>query len=183
MGARNAAALAHYFPEMVSGLFLVDLGLEGLAGGGLGDNLYSFLKILPKEFKTRTEAREFMAARCPDPAIAQYLLAVSQLRDLKNREGAVYFPFDHEALLMTLEQARQTDLKVWIRSFARQGKPVYILRGAQSTVFSKESYQDGKAALGDLASVQFIEVEGAGHGLPFEKRPWLIDYLRNQIQS
>jgi pimeloyl-ACP methyl ester carboxylesterase len=47
MGVRTACAVAHLRSELVSGLVLVDLGLEGPAGGGLGDTLSKFLGELP----------------------------------------------------------------------------------------------------------------------------------------
>jgi pimeloyl-ACP methyl ester carboxylesterase len=174
MGVRSACALAHLKPEWVEGLILVDLGLSGPAGGGMGDDLAQFLKKLPQAFPSRAEARSFLAENCPDPSIAQYLLAVSTATP----EGGLSFPFDHAALIQTIEAAKNTSVRGWVRAYAEAGKRVLILRGAESRVFSPESFAAEKAALRDLPSVEFEEVAGAGHGLPFEKRAWFVERVR-----
>src|SRR5579885_3131262 len=102
MGVRSACALAHLKPEWVRGLILIDLGFSGVAGGGLGEGLASFVRKLPQSFPSREAARAFMEAECPDPSIAQYLMAVS----VRNAEGGIEFPFDHAALIATITAAR-----------------------------------------------------------------------------
>jgi pimeloyl-ACP methyl ester carboxylesterase len=113
MGVRSACATAHLKPDWVQGLILVDLGFSGPAGGGLGDGLALFLKMLPHEFESRAQARLFMQANCPDQAIAQYLMAVS----VQTPEGAISFPFDHAALIKTIESVRDTSVRDWVQQF------------------------------------------------------------------
>ncbi len=92
---------------MDSGPGTIDLGFSGVAGGGLGEGLGSFLRILPAEFENRDAAREFMARECPDPSIAQYLMAVS----MRAADGRISFPFDRAALLATIEAARDASVR------------------------------------------------------------------------
>lgn len=176
MGVRTACGYANLAPEAVSGLILVDLGFTGVAGGGIGEALSTFLRDLPTSFVSRAEARAFLDARCPDPSIAQYLMAVSRV-DLKT--GVLTFPFDHEALLKTVEASRGTEAGPWLEEFARTtGRPVYVLRGAESRVYKSSEYESERARYGALPGVHFLEIPDAGHGLPFEKRPEFVAMIR-----
>lgn len=175
MGVRTACAAAHLRPDWVKGLILIDLGLSGAAGGGLGDNLGNFLKILPMEFNSRAEARAFMEQNCPDPSIAQYLMAVSVRSPSPDAPERLTFPFDRAALIQTIHAARNSSVRTWVEEVSSRDMPVLILRGAQSLVWSKEDYEKEKAHFADAPSVHFEEMEGAGHGLPFEKR---IEFVR-----
>jgi pimeloyl-ACP methyl ester carboxylesterase len=183
MGARTACALAQLRPEWVSGLVLVDLGFDGLAGGGLGENLARFVRVLPDRFASRAEARAFMEQNCPDGSIAQYLMAVSVSLP-EDAGGGIGFPFDHSALLRTIEQARGTTIRHWIEAAAERGIPVLALRGATSKVWTHEEFEAEVRHFSNpkwKGRVRLLEIEGAGHGLPFEKRPEFVAELRKFI--
>lgn len=173
MGVRTACATAHLKPEWIRGLVLIDLGLSGPAGGGLGDDLARFLVKLPLSFPSRPEARDFMDRECPDPSMGQYLMAVS----VTEPDGTLRFPFDKQALIHTLEAVRDTSVRGWLRELGARGMPILLLRGAQSRVWSREDYVREMQAFADLPSVEFQEVPGTGHGLPFEKRAEFIARL------
>lgn len=175
MGVRTACAAAHLSPQLAQGLILVDLGFHGVAGGGLGEGLAAFLRKLPERFASRAEARAFMDQNCPDPSIAQYLMAVSQKGP--SDEG-ITFPFDHGALIATIQAARDVSVREWVRELGARGTPVLVLRGAKSLVWSREEYLAEAERFRDLPSIQFKEVEGAGHGLPFEQRQRFCDEIR-----
>lgn len=177
MGVRTACAVAHLKPEWVRGLVLVDLGLEGLAGGGLGEGLARFIRILPESFPSREAARTFMNENCPDGSIAQYLMAVSVARPA-DAGGGITFPFDHSALLRTIEAARGTSIRDWVIETARRGIPVLLLRGERSQVWSREEFDSAARELASVPGVELNEVQGAGHGLPFEKRAEFTALLR-----
>ncbi len=174
MGVRSACALAHLDPDAVKGLVLVDLGFSGFAGGGLGEGLAAFLRKLPQRFPNRDLAREFMAAECPDTSIAQYLMAVS----VRLPSGELEFPFDHAALIATIEAARDAPTRTWVRGLGSRGMPILVLRGERSLVWSAEELETERAAFTDLPSVAFETIEGTGHGLPFEKRREFVARLR-----
>lgn len=179
MGVRSAVAAAHLRPEWIQGLILIDLGFSGVAGGGLGENLARFLKLLPSEFATREEARTFMSTHCPDPSIAQYLMAVS----VKDPQGRITFPFDHAALIQTIYAARDVSVRKWVEELGAQGKSILVLRGAQSLVWSHEEFEKERKHFTNLPSVEFHEIENAGHGLPFEQRPTLIKMIRERVRA
>ena len=179
MGVRTAVAFAHLKPKWTEGLILVDLGLSGLAGGGLGEGLANFLKKLPKKFQSREEARLFMSENCPDPSIAQYLMAVS----VKTPQNEVIFPFDHDALIQTTHAAREVSIRNWVRDLGSQGMPILVLRGALSKVWTHEEFETEKASFADLKSVVFHEVDNAGHGLPFEQRLTFVELIKEFIQK
>lgn len=173
MGVRSAAALAHLKPEWVRGLILIDLGFSGIAGGGLGEGLASFIRKLPERFPSRESAREFMLAECPDPSIAQYLMAVS----VRRTDGGIEFPFDHAALIATITAARDASVRTWARDLASRGMPILVLRGGRSLVWSHEEFEAERQAFAAFPSVRFEEFPGAGHGLPFEKRVELVQRI------
>lgn len=177
MGVRTACGYAKLAPEKVSGLILVDLGFSGVAGGGIGELLAVFLKRLPSQFPSRGEARKFLEMHCPDPSIAQYLLAVAKV-NLKTQE--VTFPFSQDALLKTIEASRGSETGPWMEEFARTtGKPVHIIRGERSLVYEKSAYQADREKYAAIPNIQFMEFAGAGHGLPFEKRAEFTALVRS----
>lgn len=174
MGVRSAVAIAHLKPQWVQGLILVDLGFSGVAGGGLGENLAGFLKKLPLTFENRDEAREFMTTECPDPSIAQYLMAVS----VKDAEDRITFPFDRSALIQTIHAARDISVRKWVEEMGSLQKPVLVLRGAQSKVWSHEEFERESTHFAQWSSIIFKEVPNAGHGLPFEQRIAFVEAIK-----
>lgn len=170
MGVRTACATAHLKPEWVRGMVLVDLGFSGVAGGGLGEGLARFIRKLPERFESREAARTFMNAECPDPSIAQYLMAVST-----SGPDGVSFPFDHGALIETILAARDASVRGWVRELGERGMPILVLRGALSQVWSHEEFEEERTRFADLPSVVFEEFAGTGHGLPFEKRAAFVE--------
>jgi len=174
MGVRTAAAAAHLKPEWVRGLVLVDLGFSGVAGGGLGDGLAQFLKILPLRFASRAQARAFMDANCPDGSITQYLLAVSRSDDT-----GITFPFDRAALIETIHAARDVSVRKWVEECGDRKLPVHVLRGAESRVWTHDEFLREQEHFKQYPSIVFEEFAGAGHGLPFEKRIELTQLIRD----
>lgn len=177
MGVRSACAAFHLQPDWVQGMVLVDLGFSGLAGGGLGEGLAEFLKKLPLAFNSRAEARNFMQMECPDPSIGQYLMAVS----VPQHDGGVTFPFDRAALIETIYAARDASVQAWIEEAGRLSKPVLILRGAQSQVWTETDFEATRLKLAAYPSLRFETFEGTGHGLPFEKRIQFVQRVREFI--
>lgn len=184
MGVRTACALAHLKPEWVKGLVLIDLGLYGPAGGGLGEGLATFLKDMPMHFESRVAAREYMAKNCPDPSIAQYLMAVSVPAPGATLQGGpVTFPFDKESLIATIQAAENISLREWVAEAAARGIAILLLRGATSQVWTKPEFEEERARFKDQPKIQFEEFEGTGHGLPFEKRAQFTARLVRLIET
>ncbi len=182
MGVRTACATAQLNPAGVRGLILVDLGLSKDSARIVSENLLEFIDELPAVFPTRREARAFLLAKCKDPSIAQYLIAVSQV----GAEGSVSFPFDHEALVKTIHAARDFSAFDAVWGLGASGMPILLLRGAQSLVWEKAEYEREKAQFGESgahASVVFEEIEGAGHGLPFEKRREFVERVKRFLEA
>ena len=174
MGVRSAVAAAHLRPEWVKGLVLIDLGFSGVAGGGLGEGLAQFIRVLPESFESRDSARTFMQSYCPDPSIAQYLMAVST----RDASGRVSFPFDHSALIQTIISARDVSVREWIKKLAEIQMPIFVLRGQTSQVWSHEEFKSERQTFSHFPSMQFLEFPNAGHGLPFEQRPAFVAFLK-----
>jgi esterase len=178
MGVRTAVAAAYLRPDWFQGLILVDLGFSGAAGGGLGEDLAGFLAVLPTQFESRAAAREFMKIHCPDPSIAQYLMAVSEQSP---SDGSITFPFDHQALIQTIHSAKESTLRGWLQDLAERQLPILVLRGARSLVWSQNEFEQERQHFQGLATIEFKEIPGAGHGLPFEQRQTMIQLIREWI--
>jgi pimeloyl-ACP methyl ester carboxylesterase len=118
-----------------------------------------------------------MTSHCPDASIGQYLMAVSH----RDPSGRIRFPFDRAALIETIESTRDVSVRNWIADTARRGKPVLVLRGAESKVWLREEFDAEKRALAEFPHVIFKEFAGAGHGLPFEKRAEFVAELRGFV--
>ena len=100
--------------------------------------------------------------------------------------GGIAFPFDHSALLRTIEQARGSTIRHWIESAALQGIPVLALRGSNSKVWNKADYESELQHFSQPKwknRVTLREILGAGHGLPFEKRSEFLEALRKFTQN
>ncbi len=179
MGVRTAVAAAHLRPDWIQGIVLIDLGFSGVAGGGLGEGLAQFIRVLPESFENREAAREFMQTYCPDPSIAQYLMAVS-VRDASHR---VHFPFDHSALIQTIIAARDASVREWVKELAERNIPIHVLRGQNSLVWTHEEFESERKIFANYPSVRFVEFANAGHGLPFEQRPAFVEYLKQAMSS
>lgn len=180
MGARTACGYAKLFPQATLGLILVDMSLSSGAGGGIGNLLASFLHKLPSTFTSRAEARTYLLEHCPDPSIAQYLVAVSTLNA---QTGQITFPFDQNALLKTIAESTKHMSRPWVLDFAETGKPIFILRGETSKIFTRAEYDKECEAFRQFTNVQLIEFAGTGHGLPFEKRLEFVQLIKNNIQN
>jgi pimeloyl-ACP methyl ester carboxylesterase len=120
-----------------------------------------------------------MDTHCPDPSIGQYLLAAS----ITNSEGRLGFPFDHSALIQTIEAARDSSVREWVGELLQRGMPILVLRGASSLVWSHEQFQAERAHFAGFPTIDFREIEGAGHGLPFERRQEFIEILEAFIST
>lgn len=187
MGVRTAAALGSLRPEWFRAIVLIDLGLLGLTEGAFdwANELAQFIEKIPKKYESRDVARKELLALAPDPSLAQYILAVA-----KKESGGdgVFFPFDQKALIKTIRsaQAMQPDEIVrWLNSWLKfstphsplQPRKLIFLRGQNSAVWTREAYlNDQKPFMGN-PYVEFQEWEGAGHGLPFEKRSKLAELI------
>jgi pimeloyl-ACP methyl ester carboxylesterase len=192
MGVRSAVALAHLAPSIVAGLVLVDLGLAGPAGGGLGQPLADFLREMPMQFPSREAARTYLQTQCPDASIAQYLMAVATPGTPSvpqnpatpgSQPTSLTFPFDREALLKTLAAAENSSIRDWIPAILDYPIPILALRGETSRVWSAEEYEKEKARFAASPSLTFEVFHGTGHGLPFEKRAQFIERATQWIQA
>ncbi len=184
MGVRTALALARREPEKTAGITAIDIGVTSDWGGGIGIPLADFIQTLPETFPDRTSMRSHLFARCPDPAIAQYLSAVARNIGKKTPEEpeAWVFPFEHAALVKTIHQAHRAPLRDWLLECLGHGIPVEFLRGADSKVWKKEEFEEQKSTIRHPL-LQFHEWEGCGHGLPFEQRARFTTHLRSVLRN
>jgi len=179
MGVRTLLAAAYFGllenKSPFRGLVCVDLGLEGPAGGGLGESLSRFLQKLPKGFTSRAEARSFMETHSPDSSMSQYLMAVL---------GPDHqFPFQKEVLLKTIEAVRGVSFRPWVEALGQAKMPILFLRGGRSGVWSREEFNEEQMRFSKFSSFEFVEIPDTGHGLPFEKRNEFHQLVNDWIQN
>ena len=180
MGVRTALALAYLFPQKIAGIIAVDIGITTHWGGGIGLPLADFIEKLPETFSNRATMRAYLMENCPDPAIAQYLSAVSQ-RTSENPE-IWKFPFDHQALVKTIHEANEAPLDEWLKEILRHQIPCTFLRGMNSKVWSKQDFEDQKLKY-QHPLLEFQEWENCGHGLPFEQRQRFVELIKAKVNS
>ncbi len=174
MGGRTALALSQLRPQVIDQLVIVDIGITSSWGGGVGRPLADFIKTLPESFEDRSSLQSWVRAGCPDPSIAQYLIAVSFFDP--ERKG-YRFPFQHSALIKTIEQAHQTPIASWVENLKKMSFKTTFLHGANSKVWSAADYTDQSKRYGLHGKIEFQSWPDAGHGLPFEKRSQFIQFL------
>jgi pimeloyl-ACP methyl ester carboxylesterase len=167
MGVRVALALYHLKPEYVQRLILVDLGVSGHVGAAHVEPLVEFLGKLPVEFPNRVAMRAFLESHAPDPSYVPYLLAVA----VRTPSGGLGFPFDPPSLIRIQREAAGAPFEKWLEDAGRAGVPVLVLRGERSNVYTHDAFEAERARFAAYPSIQFEEVPGVGHGLPFENRP------------
>jgi pimeloyl-ACP methyl ester carboxylesterase len=177
MGVRTAIAVAHLVPQRIKNLIAVDLGISSEWGGGIGHPLAKFLEALPTTFKSRSALKEYLLRECPDPAIAQYLTAVS--KKISDDPETWNFPFDHEALIKTIDEANDSPLGEWVLNSVAQGVQMNFLRGENSKVWLKADYEAQKSKY-ERPGLHFEEWPNCGHGLPFEQRAKFVEYLKRE---
>lgn len=180
MGVRTALAVAHFIPDQIAGLVAVDIGITPEWGGGIGLPLASFLQNLPTTFSDRAKMREYVVQNCPDPSIAQYLIAVA--KKISDAPETWIFPFDHEALVKTIHQANEAPIPEWVMQTVQSGVRTTFLRGENSKVWSKADYESQKAKY-IHPLLQFEEWENCGHGLPFEQRARFVKFLKDFVKQ
>ncbi len=182
MGVRTGLALTSLYAKKdaskVKGLIAVDIGITSQWGGGIGQPLSDFISKLPLSFSSRSLMRDYLFTHCPDPAIAQYLSAVAKNQATVSGEAESWiFPFDHESLVQTIEQANQARIPEWLLETANAGIKVLFLRGANSRVWQKADYESQKLEFAHPL-IQFEEWENCGHGLPFEQRARFVERIK-----
>ncbi|MBU6154782.1 MAG: alpha/beta hydrolase [Bdellovibrionales bacterium] len=180
MGVRTALALARKAPSRIAGIIAVDIGISSSWGGGMGAPLAEFIRNLPESFADRTLMKTYLNAHCPDPSIGQYLSAVATRST--DSTGTWSFPFDHKALIQTIEQAKDAPLETWVLEIVAAGVPIHFLRGMNSKVWQKEDYEEQKTRI-QHPLLHFEEWENCGHGLPFEQRVKFIEFVRNLAEK
>lgn len=185
MGVRSGLATASSILEshqnlrtLFKGFISVDIGLQSKWGGGIGEPLANFIRALPKTFSDRTLLKDYLFANCPDPAIAQYLAAVS--KKVSDSPETWVFPFEHEALVQTIHQADEAPIEQWVMEIVNAGIPFLALRGESSQVWLKKDYEHSRTTL-THPLLTYEEWPNCGHGLPFEQRPKFIERVRTFI--
>ena len=178
MGVRTALAVAYLAPARVAGLIAVDIGISSEWGGGIGLPLAHFMEALPKTFPNRTDLKNYVSEHCPDPAIAQYLTAVS--KKISDAPETWVFPFDHESLVKTIHQANEAPLEKWVMDSLNAGVHMTFLHGENSKVWLKKDYED-QCVKFVHPLLKFEEWENCGHGLPFEQRTRFIEFVKNFV--
>jgi pimeloyl-ACP methyl ester carboxylesterase len=100
------------------------------------------------------------------------------------------FPFDHESLVETIQQADKAPLEQWVIDILNAGVKMLFLRGANSKVWLKADY-DAQSIFflsqsppwSNNGKLTFEEWENCGHGLPFEQRARFIERVKSFVRD
>lgn len=164
MGARNCMVFASQHPEKLEKLILEDMGPEKEPGS---INYYEkLLNSVPTPFKNRDDAKFFFQAKFPtmmkfnEPpqVLSQFLYANLETKE----DGTMDWRFSKEGILTTVREGHIRDRWAEVASFRI---PTLIIRGENSSVLSKETYEK---MLQINPIVEGVEVPNSAHWVHFD---------------
>lgn len=180
MSVRTACAAAHLRPASVSGLILVDLPLVlSEEVRVFRERMHEFFKNWPMEFPSKEDAVAYVAKFCPDASLIGSFLSSLVVTPV----GRVEFNLDKVAILETFRRGPEADLFAWICKAAIQEIPILVLRGKESRFWSEEDFEAARKRYRSYPSVFFMQIEQAGHALPFEQPDAFVEATVQFIKS
>lgn len=165
MGGKTALQLTHDFPDRISQLIMVDIGLKQYPRGH--DAIFdAVLGLDLSEVSTRKEADELLGNSIKNMAIRQFLL-----KNLHRRtEGGYEWKANFQVLY---EQYDNVIAAVVVTNIVKQ--PTLCIRGTQSGYVSDDDIKD----MNDhFAKFQVVDMN-AGHWVHAERPTELLEVLRN----
>lgn len=175
MGGRNALEFSSYFAQRVMALVLEDIAPE--ASSQSVANIERLLDLVPTPFSTREQVRDFFAQEYPDriafypraQVVARFLASNIELKE----NGFYDWRFAKTAILQSLREGRKEDRWDNLRNLKM---PVLIVRGAQSSDLTHETY---KKMLTVLPTACGVEITDSGHWVHFDQPEVFIQTLKD----
>jgi pimeloyl-ACP methyl ester carboxylesterase len=178
MGARTALGCVYLKPEAFCGLILVDMPFERSAQEF--EPLSGFLRQMPHTFANFDIARAWLKEHSPDLSIAQYVTAVL----IKQSDETIKVPFQVDNLVQIIEEAKDSHPGDWMRTIGEKTPlPTLAFRGKKSQLWTDYIFARDKQSLEGIKNLEFIEVDDATHGLPFEKKELFVQKVEAFIKS
>ncbi len=180
IGARNALAFAHKYPERLLCLILEDMGPD------LSQNDLSYYKQLldaiPTPFENRQQARDFFDKQLlkifeiqgDNPAvIAQFLY--SNLIEIST--GQLDWRFSRKGIIETVQSSRARDC--W-NELTQLRIPTLIVRGERSHLLSPETFQK---MISCNSLFRGIEIADCGHWIHSERPKEFLQAIQSFAQN
>jgi esterase len=172
MGGRVALRFARKFPERIQRLMILDTSPE--LSPAVANFIESILEKTPVPFKSRVDAKNYLAEAFDDKAFSQFLY--TNLREIK--PGEVHWTFDAEGMKALLQDMAE---KPVLDDMLQSPEEVLLLRGENSTHFLLKHEKLLKKHPKLPKSLKIQTIEGAGHMMhsakPREVSSALEDFL------
>ena len=181
MGGKTATYFARQWPEMLSGLVILDItpfrtDTEQL----ISESLH--LKILEKMagtdlsvFDSREEAEKIFSEITPSVRIRNFLLKNLQ----RDKKGNFKWKLNPRYLYDNLENIFDgMDLPEAGKAEPVSGFPVYFLRAMNSDYISEKDYEPIRKL---YPAAEIIEVPGASHWIHSEKPGLIVELIRDNF--
>jgi esterase len=174
MGGRNAIVFSNLYPEKVKTLTIEDMGPDADPTNYL--YYQKMLESVPTPFDSKDAVKQFFATQFPnvfkarEPAVLGLFL---QSNIEEKPDGKFDWRFSKQAIIECVKEGHQKDRWAEVKAFQM---PVLLIRGENSDVLKKETYEKMLAVNSNITG---IEVSGTGHWIHYEKYQEFVDDLKN----
>ncbi len=152
MGGKVSMLYASMYPDMVSGLAILDIGIEKVKGKHT-EILNTLTNLDPTEYDSRKEIQKALESHLSAPVLRQFLLK----NILRRVDGSLAWKFNHEALL-----EHYADLTASLDLPDVFMGPTLFLRGESSDYLDSEL---DPLILQYFPLAQLMSINDAGHWL------------------
>lgn len=177
MGGRNVTVFAHLYPHKVRTLTIEDIGPD--SNPHMREYYRDMLGKIPTPFVNKeavklffeNEFKKTFSAKEPPIVLSAFLQA--NLEEKPN--GAYDWRFSKNAVLEIVREGHTKDRWLETSSFKM---PVLLVRGENSHILNKETYEKMLAVNPNITGV---EIAGAGHWVHYEKFEEFVQQFRQFI--
>lgn len=179
MGGRNVMVFAHMFPYKVRTLTIEDIGPD--ADSSMNGYYEHMLGNIPTPFKNKEAAKNFFdhdfkkvfASKEPPAVLATFLQANLE----EKPDGSYDWRFSKQAVFEIVREGHIKDRWLEVSSFKM---PVLLIRGENSHILKRETYEKMLAVNPNITGVEF---SGAGHWVHYEKFDEFVQAFRQFVAA
>jgi len=179
MGGRNVMVFANLYPHKVRTLTIEDMSPD--RDPAMEAYYHNMLGGIPTPFASKDAVKEFFAndfrkifkSKEPPAVLSTFLQANME----EKPNGQFDWRFSKNAVFEIVKEGHLKDRWLEVSSFKM---PVLLIRGENSHIFSRESYEK---MLAINPNIEGVEIAGTGHWIHYEKFEEFVLCFRNFIAS
>lgn len=177
MGGRNAMVFADLYPEKVKTLVIEDMGPD--TDPEVFQYYTQLFEVIPTPFQSKEEVKNFFdhtfLQKFKPKEPPQVLSTFLQANIEEKTNGTFDWRFSKNAVLEIVHEGHKKNRWDELSNFKM---PVYLIRGENSHVLSRETFEK---MLGANNQIKGLEIKNVGHWVHFEKYEEFVTELRNWI--